>query len=156
MPLKEIEVDVNIPFAADERLYRRVSPGGLNNAGEFLPSALNTFSFDKDLDSAPSVMRGAFCDWNDVLAFDCADQELVGWMVYYVTVGELPQSLTAADGRVFAFFPVHRPKPLCGAHSVIASYVALDETRKYVPPPRPVRNALRTILATTLKLATQP
>jgi len=151
LPLRADEVDPSVPFTESERLFRRVSPNGFNAARELLPSELNTFSFDKDIDSAPSVMRSLFCDWIDVLSFDCSQRDVSDWQVFYLNVQDLPSELPAGDGRGFTFFPVHRPLALCGAHSVISSAVLGDETRTYVAPPRPVRNALRTKLATILK-----
>jgi hypothetical protein len=117
---------------------------------ELLPSELETFSFDKEIEGAPSVNRGMFSSPEDVLHVDCAGKPLQGWFVYCVTVGSLPQSLAAGDGKLFDFKPVHRPKTLCGAHSVISSYLKADVEQTYRMPTRPVKNALRAKLVSIL------
>jgi hypothetical protein len=155
LPLRADEIDLTKPFDATELLYRRVSKGGVNPAGELLPSELDTFSFDKSIDSAPSVLRSAFCGPTDVLAVECsAGKDVSNWLVFAIAVGELPTPIEAGDGRSFEIYPVHRPLPLCGAHSVIASGVGRGNMRAYTPPPRSVKNALRTKLATRFKLVT--
>lgn len=155
MPLRADQIDVECPFEATELLYRRVSKDGLNSASELLPSELSTFSFNKNIDSAPSVLRSAFCEPTDALALECSEgKDVSNWLVFAIAVGELPTPLEAGDGRFFETYPVHRPLPLCGAHSVIASSVVGGNTRVYSPPPRSVKNALRTKLATRFKPVT--
>jgi hypothetical protein len=152
LPLRADEVDAGLQFESSELLYRRVSKNGVNSLGELLPSELNTFSFDKDLDSAPSVLRSAFSKPVDALALDCANgKDVSDWRVFWIAVADLPTPLAAPDGRSFEFYPVHRPLPQCGAHSVIASCTAGDTARTYKAPPRSVRNDLRTKLAVRLK-----
>ena len=152
MPLRRDEVDTERPFEPAELLYRRVSPDGVNGNGEFLPSELNTISFNNEIDSAPSVLRSQFSEPKDVIATECADgNDVSSWRIFAVAVGDLPSSLVSGDSRSFDIFPVHRPLEFCGAHSVIASCPSSDPTRTYFPPPRSVKNALRAKLATLLR-----
>jgi hypothetical protein len=124
LPLRRDEVDTERAFEADELLYRRVSPDGVNANGEFLPSELNTISFNAEVDSAPSALRGLYCEPADTIATECADgNDVSSWRIFAVAVGDLPGPLVAGDDRSFDIFPVHRPLPLCGAHSVIASCI---------------------------------
>lgn len=152
MPLRADEVDIGLQFEPTELLYRRVSKDGVNSAGEFLPSELNTISFNKHIDSAPSVLRSAYSKPLDVIASDCAgEKDVSAWRVFAIAVDDLPTPVVAQDGRSFDFYPVHRPLPRCGAHSVISCCITGDKTRIYVVPPRSIKNALRTKLATSLK-----
>lgn len=152
MPLRQDEVDDQRAFDPAELLYRRVSREGLNANGEFLPSELNTISFNEGIDSAPSVLRSLFCEPEDVIAAECANgKDVSNWRVFALVVNDLPSPIVAGDGKSFDVFPLHRPLPMCGAHSVIASCATGDLTRAYAPPPRSVRNALRAKLASLLK-----
>ncbi len=152
MPLRRDEVTKDLPFSNEELLYRRVGNNGVNSAGELLPSELNTLSFDREIDGAPSVLRGAYASPKDVLERECAeDKDVSSWLVYEIAVGSLPSPIVSDDGKSFDFFPVHRPLELCGAHSVIASCRSGDEHKAYLLPPRSVRNSLRAKMATLLR-----
>jgi hypothetical protein len=148
MPLGIHEIDTTVPFTPPERLYRRISPLELDELGEITPDQFESISFKKEQESAPSVLRERFSVPADALHRDCADgKDFSSWRVFAITVGQLPTAVTSMDGRVFDFFPVHIPLQVCGAHSVISSCLASDTARKYICPPRNVRNDLRTKLA---------
>lgn len=154
MPLRGDEVDANLPFEETELLFRRVARDGVDDTGTLLPSELNTMSFDKTIDGAPSFLRSAFSIPEDVLHTACADEKDVSnWLAYEISVGALPSPIVGKDNRSFDVFPVHRPLTQCGAHSVIATCHTNDSTRAYTLPPRSVRNDLRARIATRLRPA---
>ena len=64
-------------------------------------------------------------------------------------VRDLPARINSGDGRCFSTFPLHRPEPACGAHSVIASCLADDAFRAYAKLPRAARNDLRNEIGRT-------
>ena len=155
MPLHKSEVEIGAEFAIDELLYRRVSDAELTN-GELDPSRLNSISFSKDIDGAPSFLRSKFSVPHDAIHCDCSGgMDRSDWLVYYLQVGDIPGPLRSGDNRLFRFPPVHRPLPLCGAHSVLGCCEVGDTSNKYVKPSRPVRNDLRAKLATKLQPITQ-
>jgi hypothetical protein len=152
LPLTNREVDVQLAFEGTELLYRRASPGEINSAGELDPSQLESISFSKYVEGAPSVLRGAFAVAADAIAPECAGGKNVSdCSVFEIEVRELPVALKSGDGREFNFFPTHHPLADCGAHSVISCHLAGDADKRYVVPTRPVRNALRSKLATKMR-----
>lgn len=134
MPLAADQVDVTIPFRSEELLYRRVSKAELGPMGEIDPSRIEAITFKAHVQTAPSVMRGAFSQPRDVLHFSCARRDTTDWSVFSILVNALPGNLMAGDGRVFRFFPVHIPEPDCGAHSVVGCCIQSDLTNTYVKP----------------------
>jgi len=151
LPLIDKEVDTSVLFSPEELLYRRVNPSHLNTNGELGPETLNTFSFEASIESAPSVNRSQFSQPEDVIHINCAcGKDVSGYLVYSINVVSLPTNLEFGS-KVFRFFPVHIPLALCGAHSVISCCYEADSYQKYEKPPRPVRNAFRTLLATKLR-----
>jgi hypothetical protein len=132
LPLAASQVDTSLPFRATELLYRRLSKDELGENGEVDASRIEQVRFERDVQKAPSVMRSAFSKPLDVLHFLCAKRDTSDWVVYSIPVGELPDNVESADGRVFRFFPIHMPEPKCGAHSVIASCINSDATNTYV------------------------
>lgn len=155
MPLLEEEVDATAAFLPEELLYRRVSSSELTE-GELDPSRLNSVSFSKDVEGAPSVLRGRFSTPSDAMHIDCCNgKDKSDCLVYYLAVADIPGPLESGDGKSFAFFPIQKPLARCGAHSVLASYYEGDPDRAYVSPSRKVRNNLRARLATTMLPITQ-
>jgi len=151
LPSLESEVDISIQFTADEPLYRRIMESELTD-GEIDPSRFNSVSFDKEVSGAPSVLRGMFATPLDALHPDCADgKDVSQHIVYFILVRNLPTVITSAEGKSFEFYPLHKPTPRCGAHSVIASCLFGDQSKVYAKPSRSVRNALRVKLATQLQ-----
>jgi hypothetical protein len=153
LPLKASEVDANSPFAPDEFLFRRVGPEELNTKGEVDPTRIEAISFNKNVESAPSVMRSRYSGPDDVLHVLCAERDTAGWLVYFLRVDQLPDGLKTGDGRSFDFFPKHVPLENCGAHSVVASALSADASRVYVKPSQQVINAFKTRFATALRPA---
>jgi len=155
LPLLENQVDTNSAFSDEELLYRRVSTSELTG-GELDPSRLNSISFDKEIDGAPSVLRGRFSSPLDAIHVDCAGgKDKSDCLVYFMAVGEIPGPLRSGDGRDLVFPIVHRPLPRCGAHSVIGCCEEGNPEKTYVVPSRKVRNDLRAKLATRLLPITQ-
>ncbi len=151
MPVGESDVDTSAAFTADELLYRRVAETELTG-GEVDPSRLNSITFDKDVKGAPSVLRSRFAVPEDVLHSDCArGKDVSFYLVYSLRVDDLPAVLMSDDGKSFSAYPLHQPEPTCGAHSVIASCLAEDQSRAYVKLPRSARNDLRAKLAVRMK-----
>jgi hypothetical protein len=150
LPLTEKEVNTCAPFSSQELLYRRVSPSELT-AGILDPSRMNSISFSKEVEGAPSLLRGLFSSPFDVLDKNCCDgKDKSGCLVYYIEVAHVPSGLPSGEGVLYAFYPMHNPLPSCGAHSVLACYIQADETQRYIAPSRKVRNDLRTKLANQL------
>ena len=151
MPLLESEVDISVEFRPEEPLYRRILASELTN-GEIGPNSLNSVSFDKNVSGAPSVLRGAFARPIDALHSDCAGGKNVSnHLVFFILVRDLPSPIQTPEGNAFEFYPLHKPLPTCGAHSVIASCSAGDPARAYAKPSRPARNDLRAKLAVLLQ-----
>jgi hypothetical protein len=156
LPIGESDVDALAEFTADELLYRRVAEAELTG-GEVDPSRLNSITFDKDVKGAPSVLRGLFAVPADVLHSDCAGgKDVSHYLVYSLRVDDLPAALKSDDGKCFSTYPLHQPERACGAHSVIASCLAEDQSRAYVKLPRSARNDLRTKLAVRMKRVLLP
>jgi hypothetical protein len=151
LPLKASEVDVDSPFTPDELLYRRIGPAELNSKGELDPTRIESISFRKNVESAPSVMRSRFSEPEDVLHILCAQRDTAGWIVYFVLVDRLPTAMLSGDGRSFDFFAKHVPLENCGAHSVVASALSNDPTRAYAKPSQGVINDFKTKFATALR-----
>lgn len=155
MPLSKAEVEERA-FDGNEPLFRRFSPKELNSRGEVVPSSLNSMSWSKELNGAPSVLRGAFADAGDALSSDCAGgRDVSSYLAFQIVVADLPTSLAAGGDASFDFFPVHQPLETCGAHSVVASCTAGDAKRMFCAPPKLVRNAFRVKLATRFRPSTQ-
>ena len=74
LPLSADQVDTGLQFESSQSFFTGGSPRtALILWASYFPSELNTFSFDKDLDSAPSVLRSArSASPVDALAIDCA------------------------------------------------------------------------------------
>ena len=152
MPLRENEVDASAPFRPDEQLYRRVLPQEELSDGEIDPTRFNSISFKKEVESAPSVLRGAFATPEDAVHPDCADQKDVSHQfVYSTSVSSLPKLIRSGDGKEFEIFPKHLPLPTCGAHSVVSCCRAGDDTKKYERPSPSARYDLRVKLAANMK-----
>ena len=152
MPRSEKEVDASVPFAPDEELFRRVQRSEELADGEIDPTRFNSVSFKRDADGAPSVLRGHFSEPTDALRPDCAGQRDVSdHFVYMILVGDLPQEIRSAKGTSFSIFPLHRPEPTCGAHSVISSCRSDDESRTYAVPSKSARDRLRVLLAAKMQ-----
>jgi hypothetical protein len=150
LPLLESEVEIDAEFTRDELLFRRVQESELTG-GELDPSRLNSISFSKEIEGAPSFLRSKFSTPYDTIHCDCCDgKDRSDWLVYYLSVEKIPGPLHSGDNRSFVFQPVHKPLPLCGAHSVLGCLEAGDTSGKYMVPSRKVLNDLRTKLATTL------
>lgn len=151
MPKLASEVELNAKFESTELLYRRVFPRELNSLGELVPVQLESFSFSSTVDGAPSVLRELYANPEDVLHPDCAGKTDVSTCsVFQIVVSQLPDTLTAGDGKVYGFQPVHRPLLTCGAHSVIGSYLKTDTERRYAKPSQAVRNDLRVKMCAVL------
>lgn len=151
MPLLENEVDISVEFAPEEPLYRRALASELVD-GELVVSSLESVSFGKEVSGAPSVLRGRFAKPIDALHADCAGgKDVSRHLVYFILVRDLPDVIQTPEGNAFEFYPLHKPEPTCGAHSVIASCLAGDPTRVYAKPSRTVRNDLRAKLAVRLQ-----
>jgi hypothetical protein len=152
LPLRDFEVDSTRAFAADELLYRRVLPSEELEEGEIDPTRFNSLSFKKELDGAPSVLRSQFASPQDALHPDCAGPKDVSQQrVYSIRVDELPGVIKSRDGKEYNVYPLHRPLPTCGAHSVIGSCMAGDLTKTYAVPSQTARNDLRVKLAAGMK-----
>lgn len=152
MPLRENEVDTSVPFTATEQLFRRVLPWEELADGEIDPTRFNSLSFNKVPDGAPSVLRGQFASPGDVLHRDCAnDKDVSNQFVYSILVGELPTEIRSDDGNLFSVFPLHRPEPTWGAHSVISCCRSGDESRTYLPPSKSAKRDLRVKLAVRMR-----
>jgi hypothetical protein len=152
LPLCDKEVDTSIAFAPEEALYRRVLPSEELDDGEIDPTRLNSVSFKKEVQSAPSVLRGKYATPEDVLHKDCADQkDVTGQLVYFVSVSDLPPEIHSDDGNASCVFPLHLPVPSCGAHSVISCCRKGDETRTYEKPSKSARYDLRVKLAAKMR-----
>ena len=149
LPLRANQVNTMQPFDDDELLYRRISPDELNSKGEVDPSRIQVTSFTKEINSAPSANRSAFSNPEDVLSLPCAGKDVSSWTIFFIEVRSLPKGLLDGNGRAFDFFPHHAPLENCGAHSVIASCVAVNPT-VYVRPTRPVINDFKTKFAVSL------
>lgn len=154
MPLRDCEVDPSRAFAADELLYRRIPSHEEIVSGEIDPTRFNSISFNKEVDGAPSVLRSQFASPMDALHPECAGGKDVSQQrVYYIRVDELPPVVISQDGKEFSVYPLHRPLPTCGAHSVIGSCMAGDLTRTYKVPSRTALNDLRVKLAVRMRPA---
>jgi hypothetical protein len=152
LPLRDSEVDSTRAFAADELLYRRVLSSEELEEGEIDPTRFNSLSFKKELDGAPSVLRSQFSTPADALHPDCAGSKNVSQQkVYSIRVDELPGIVKSQDGKEYSVYPLHRPMPTCGAHSVIGSCLAEDLTRTYAVPSQTARNDLRVKLAAKMR-----
>lgn len=151
MPLHENEVDIYVEFDPDESLYRRVSIDELID-GELTAASIRVSYGEPTIEDSPSVLRGRFSTPFDVLHQDCATgHDVSTYEAYSIQVHELPERVPSGDGQFYKFFPVHIPKPDCGAHSVIACCLANDPSKTFKKPNRTARNALRALLVTKLK-----
>ncbi|WP_041597174.1 hypothetical protein [Granulicella tundricola] len=152
MPQSADQVDVDFPFASDELLYRRAFPGEINSMGELVPTQLNAFSFQKEVEGAPSFNRGKYSTAQDVIHQDCAGKaDVSGCSVFQLEVANIPGPLKSGDGKNFSFYPVHKPMPSCGAHSVLASCLEGDSERTYAKPSYAVIKDLRAKICGVLK-----
>lgn len=152
LPLRDFEVDSSRAFVADELLYRRILPSEELEDGEIDPTRFNSLSFKKELDGAPSVLRSQFASPEDALHPDCAGNKNVSQQrVYSIRVDELPEIIKSQDGKQYSVYPVHRPLPTCGAHSVIGSCMGGDLTKTYAVPSQTARNDLRVKLAAKMR-----
>ena len=152
MPRLASEVDVSVPFSPSEFLYRRAFPFELNSKGELVPTQLESFSFSKEVEGAPSFLRGEYAKPRDVIHQDCAGKtDVSSCSVLRMMVSELPGLLLAGDGKRYSFWPVHKPLPKCGAHCVIGSHLFGDLGRTYVKPSAAVVSQLRVEICRGLK-----
>jgi hypothetical protein len=152
LPVAAVEVDVRKPFSNDELLFRRAFPSELNSKGELVPIQLESFRFSKDVEGAPSFLRGAYAVPRDAIHRDCAaDKDVSGSFVFQIFVSELPGPIETGDGkRRYSFWPVPDPIDLCGAHCVIGSYLHDDPTRTYSKPSSAVFTELRAQICAAL------
>lgn len=101
-------------FANNELLYRRYLSLHFPN-NQLAPQH---FKFPN-----PSFNRSLFSRPQDVLHVDCCGgTPLVpsaGWGVLECNVGDIPNPVQSADGRLFNFLPQHVPLTTCYAHSEI-------------------------------------
>jgi hypothetical protein len=152
LPLSANEVDITRLFDDSELLFRRVAPEELNSKGELEPTQIKAMSFGNAFPSCPSVLRSDFSQPEDVLHNACSGQDLVGWFIFFVTVGNLPSSIKSGDlKKEYQFFPVHLPEPNCGAHSVIACALAGDPLKVYAKPSYKVYADFKIKLALALR-----
>lgn len=151
LPLHENEVDIHAGFEPQELLYSRVSMGELVN-GELTAASISVHYAGPTVEPSPSVLRGKFSTPLDVLHQDCsAGRDVSAYEAYSIQVQELPVHVPSGDGQFYNFFPVHIPKPDCGAHSVVACCLADDPSKTFKKPSRTARNTLRVQLVTKLK-----
>jgi hypothetical protein len=152
LPVTAVEVDVRKPFSDDELLFRRALPLELNSRGELVPIQLESFSFSKDVEGAPSFLRGAYAVPPDVIHRACAaDKDVSGCFVFQMFVSELPGPIVTGDGkRRYSFWPVPAPVELCGAHCVIGSHLHDEATRTYSKPSSAVVTELRVQICAVL------
>ncbi len=152
LPVTAVEVDVQKPFSDDELLFRRALPPELNTRGELVPTQLESFSFSKNVEGAPSFLRGAYAVARDAIQPACAaNKDVSGCFVFQMLVSELPGTIvTGDDRRRYLFWPVPDPIELCGAHCVIGSHLHDDPTRTYAKPSRAVVNELRVQICAAL------
>jgi hypothetical protein len=154
LPLRDSEVDSSRAFQADELLFRRVLPSEELEEGEIDPTRFNSISFKKELDGAPSVLRSQFASPEDALHPGCAGNKDVSQQkVYFIRVDELPIAIKSQDGKEFNVYPLHRPLPTCGAHSVIGCCISGDSTKTYTVPSQTAKNDLRVKLAAKMRPA---
>lgn len=145
LPVTAVEVDVLKPFSDGELLFRRALPIELNSRGELVPIQLESFSFSKNVEGAPSFLRGAYAVPGDAIHRACAaDKDVSHCFVFQMFVSELPGQIVTGDGkRRYLFWPVADPIELCGAHCVIGSHLHDDPTRTYSKPSNAVVNEIR-------------
>ena len=145
LPVTAIEVDVLKPFSDDELLFRRALTFELNSRGELVPTQLESFSFSKSVEGAPSFLRGAYAVPHDAIHRACAaDKDVSDCFVFQMMVSELPGPIVTGDGkRLYLFWPVPVPVELCGAHCVLGSHLHEDPTRTYSKPSSAVVAELR-------------
>jgi hypothetical protein len=149
-PLKREERAPDQAFDADERLYRRFPPECLSPWGEVVASKIGC-SFEDDIESCPSTVRGKYGTPADVLHADCAGgNDVSTQLVAYLISGELPANVKTGQENVvsdkdeyFDFYPFHDPEVNCYAHSVIASRKRTSPPETYDRPTSGVRNKLK-------------
>lgn len=152
MPVTAVEVDVRKPFSDDELLFRRALPRELNSRGELIPIQLESFSFSKNVEGAPSFLRSAYAVPQDAIHRACAaDKDVSDCFVFQMLVSQLPGPIVTGDGqRRYSFWPVPDPIELCGAHCVIGSHLHGDPTRTYSKPSNAVITELRVQICAAL------
>jgi hypothetical protein len=152
LPVTAVEVDVRKPFSDDELLFRRALPIELNSRGELVPTQLESFSFSKNVEGAPSFLRGAYAVPSDAIHRACAaDKDVSHCFVFQMFVSEMPGPIATGDGkRLYLFWPVADPIDLCGAHCVIGSHLHDDPMRAYSKPSGAVVNELRVRICAAL------
>jgi hypothetical protein len=99
-------------FEDSERLYMRFQPRHFHGE-ELDPSAIRS--------EKQSVNRGLFSEPDDVLFRHIEDVKYLNEGVVFFFVGELPKTLSQADGPTYTTFVVHEPVALNYAHSEIWS-----------------------------------
>jgi hypothetical protein len=100
LPVPEVEADVRKPFSDDELLFRRALPIELNSRGELVPTQLESFSFSKKVEGAPSFLRGAYAVPRDAIHRACAaDKDVSHCSVFQMFVSELPGPIATGDGK---------------------------------------------------------
>lgn len=140
-------------FGESERLYKRVPREHLSPEGEIEPSLIQC-SFNKDVKSAPSVLRGRYATARDALRPGCADgKDVSSQAVFYLKVSALPKQIISGDHRTYNFYPFHDPEESCYAHTVISCRNAESTERVYVRPTNAVRNAFKAKLVSSLRPA---
>lgn len=155
MPRSANEVDPDKLFSGSELLYRRAFPQELNSKGELVPTQLESFSFSRDVDGAPSFLRGEYAIPADVVHPDCAGKrDVSACSALQMSVADMPGPLMAGDGKKYSFWPVHRPLPGCGAHVVIGSHLHGDPAMAYAKPSGAVITDLKVKICAVLTLCT--
>lgn len=145
----------NQSFPPDEKLYRRIHPIEINSMGEVIPARIQTVSFKSSVEGAPSVNRALYSTPADVLHPDCCDgRDRSDYLVYAISVKDLPGVLHCQDGRDFAFIPHHHPLETCFAHSVVKSVDVADGAQVYRQLPKSLREQFRVRFASLLEPVT--
>jgi len=131
-------------FDNDEHLYRRI-PRKWTFSGRVVPPLMIPLKL------GVSVNRSKYSEPQDVLERECCDgNDRTDCVVLDIYVRDIPREITSADGRVYRFSPVHRPRETCYAHSEVWSVEVSDRSGEHVEPPKNVRDQFRALLAQRL------
>ncbi len=139
-----------------ERLFRRVPPCCIGPNDEVDAGCIQC-SFDRDVKSAPSVIREKYGTVRDTLSRLCADgKDVSSEVVFFLSVQALPKGVLSGTNESHDFYPFHAPEEHCYAHTVIACKRTGAAMGVYREPPRLVKNQFRTQFALALKRAEVP
>lgn len=155
-PIKRGKRPANQRFRPEEKLYRRVPPGSINSLGEIEPSSLQ-ISFDKDVKSAPSMVRARYASPRDAIHQCCAGpRDVSSFAVFFLRTAELPKGIGSGDGKQLDFYPLHDPEETCYAHTVVACKHEGEGIGAYVKPSRPAKNAFKAQFVAALRRVEMP